>query len=188
MPGEGGQVVSMAGQQTSLPSLRHQTTVVTSAPPTAHSHAHSSPKHVSGHVSGGRGVTRGAEQQYMIISSPNKKAKYSIAGGQHASILRNQLVTKDMVTGNNVEVKSEPLSMIGGNPGMRVTRGHRSLFHFSQVSMMRCPAARPTCQSLSSSQVTSCLHYLMVSSIMCIMCIMVITLCLRYEQSVHVPQ
>ena len=125
MPGEGGQVVSMAGQQTSLPSLRHQTTVVTSAPPTAHSHAHSSPKHVSGHVSGGRGVTRGAEQQYMIISSPNKKAKYSIAGGQHASILRNQLVTKDMVTGNNVEVKSEPLSMIGGNPGMRVTRGHR---------------------------------------------------------------
>ena len=126
MPGEGGQVVSMAGQQTSLPSLRHQTTVVTSAPPTAHSHAHSSPKHVSGHVSGGRGVTRGAEQQYMIISSPNKKAKYSIAGGQHASILRNQLVTKDMVTGNNVEVKSEPLSMIGGNPGMRVTRGHRS--------------------------------------------------------------
>ena len=33
------------------------------------------------------------------------------AGG-HASILRNQLVTKDMVT-NSVEVKSEPLSMIG---------------------------------------------------------------------------
>ena len=39
------------------------------------------------------------------------------AGGQHASILRNQLVTKDLVSGSNVEVKSEPLSMIGGAPG-----------------------------------------------------------------------
>merc|ERR1719458_1429717 len=47
----------------------------------------------------------------MIISPSAKKTKYSIAGG-HASILRNQLVTKDMVT-NSVEVKSEPLSMIG---------------------------------------------------------------------------
>ena len=35
-----------------------------------------------------------------------------LLGSQHASILRNQLVTKDMA-GNNVEVKSEPLSMIG---------------------------------------------------------------------------
>ena len=42
---------------------------------------------------------------------------FSPAGGQHASILRNQLVTKDLVSGNNVEVKSEPLSMIGGAPG-----------------------------------------------------------------------
>ena len=125
MTAEGQQVVSMAGQAGgSLPSLRHgSTAVVSSGPPTAHSHTHAqSPKHVSsGHLAtptGARGVTRQAEQQYMIISSPNKKAKYSIAGGQHASILRNQLVTKDMV-GNNVEVKSEPLSMIGGNPGTR---------------------------------------------------------------------
>jgi len=106
----GQQVVTMSGQQ-SLPTLRHQTgTVVSSAPP-AHSHTHpgASPKHVIT----SRGLTRPAEQQYMIISSP-KKAKYSIAGGQHASILRNQLVTKDM---NSVEVKSEPLSMIGGAPG-----------------------------------------------------------------------
>ena len=126
MTAEGQQVVSMAtaGQSGgSLPSLRHGSTAVVSSggPPTAHTHSQS-PKHVStGHLAtptGARGVTRQAEQQYMIISSPNKKAKYSIAGGQHASILRNQLVTKDMV-GNNVEVKSEPLSMIGGNPGMR---------------------------------------------------------------------
>jgi len=107
------QIVSMAGQQP-LPTLRHQTAVVSSAPPAhSHAHTHASPKHVTT----SRGMTRPAEQQqYMIISSP-KKAKYSIAGGQHASILRNQLVTKDLVSGSNVEVKSEPLSMIGGAPG-----------------------------------------------------------------------
>jgi len=93
---EGQQVVSMPQQ--SLPTLRHS--VASSAPP-----AHQSPKHTPS-----RGTTRPSEQQYMIISSP-KKAKYSI-GSQHASILRNQLVTKD-ISGNNVEVKSEPLSMIG---------------------------------------------------------------------------
>jgi len=111
----GQQVVSMAGpghQTPGLSGLRHQT--VTSSAPPAHT---SSPKYTGGPGSvGARGVTRPAEQQYMIISSP-KKAKYSIAGGQHASILRNQLVTKDLVSGNNVEVKSEPLSMIGGAPG-----------------------------------------------------------------------
>jgi len=111
----GQQVVSMAGpgHQAPLSGLRHQT--VTSAAPPAHS---GSPKYTGGPGGGpgGRGLTRPAEQQYMIISSP-KKAKYSIAGGQHASILRNQLVTKDLVSGNNVEVKSEPLSMIGGAPG-----------------------------------------------------------------------
>jgi len=94
---ESQQVVSMP-QQT-LPTLRHS--VASSAAPPAHQ----SPKHTPS-----RGTTRPPEQQYMIISSP-KKAKYSL-GSQHASILRNQLVTKDMA-GNNVEVKSEPLSMIG---------------------------------------------------------------------------
>ena len=70
----------MSGQQT-LPALRHQAgTVVSSAPP-AHSHVSHGPGHVSHpspkHVTTSRGVTRPAEQQYMIISSP-KKAKYSI--------------------------------------------------------------------------------------------------------------
>ena len=64
----------MAGQQP-LPTLRHQTAVVSSAPPAhSHAHTHASPKHVTT----SRGMTRPAEQQqYMIISSP-KKAKYSI--------------------------------------------------------------------------------------------------------------
>jgi len=100
-------VVTLPQQQTltstPLSSLRHA--VASSAPP-----AHQSPKHLTGI---GRGVTRPSEQQYMIISSP-KKAKYSI-GAQHASILRNQLVTKDHGQLNNVEVKSEPLSMMSGN-------------------------------------------------------------------------
>ena len=71
------QVVSMAGpghQTPGLSGLRHQT--VTSSAPPAHS---GSPKYTGGPTSGpgGRGLTRPAEQQYMIISSP-KKAKYSI--------------------------------------------------------------------------------------------------------------
>ena len=113
---DGQQVSSMAGQ--SLPPMRH---TVTTAPP-----AHQSPKHTPS-----RGTTRPVQQeQYMIISPSAKKTKYSIGkslslslspgpqfdvsltAGGHASILRNQLVTKDMVT-NSVEVKSEPLSMIG---------------------------------------------------------------------------
>jgi len=100
-PETAGQVVSLAGQGAGQRSLAQA-----AGPPTAHQ----SPKH------GSRGTTRPADQQqqYMIISSP-KKAKYSLAGsGQHASILRNQLVTKDMV-GNSVEVKSEPLAMLPGS-------------------------------------------------------------------------
>ena len=71
------QVVSMTGpgHQTpgGLPGVRHQTS---SAAPPAHS---GSPKYTGGPGggAGARGVTRPAEQQYMIISSP-KKAKYSI--------------------------------------------------------------------------------------------------------------
>ena len=112
----GQQVSSMAGQ--SLPPMRH---TVSTAPP-----AHQSPKHTPT-----RGTTRPLQQeQYMIISPSAKKTKYSIGksgllhltslmsccAGGHASILRNQLVTKDMVT-NSVEVKSEPLSMIGPGTG-----------------------------------------------------------------------
>merc|ERR1719476_631787 len=114
-----GQVVSLA--QPSLPPLRHS--VTSSAPP-----AHQSPKHTS---TPSRGTTRPPEQQqYMIISSP-KKAKYSLGGGggggggggqqqptsaaaPHASILRNQLVTKDPLS-NHVEVKSEPLPMMAAH-------------------------------------------------------------------------
>lgn len=81
------QVVSLAAGG-GLPPLRH--TVTSSAPP-----AHQSPKH---------------------IQAPNpKKAKYSLGPNQHASILRNQLVTQKDPLGNNVEVKSEPLSMMGGH-------------------------------------------------------------------------
>lgn len=115
-----GQAVSLA--QPSLPPLRHS--VTSSAPP-----AHQSPKHTS---TPSRGTTRPPEQQqYMIISSP-KKAKYSLGGGggsggggggqqqptsaaaPHASILRNQLVTKDPLS-NHVEVKSEPLPMMAAH-------------------------------------------------------------------------
>jgi len=87
-----------------LPTLSRHTTS-SGAPP-----AHQSPKH-----SRPPAAPRPPEQ-YMIISSP-KKAKYSI-GPQHASILRNQLVTsKDLYTqgGNAVEVKSEPMAMISSH-------------------------------------------------------------------------
>lgn len=87
-----------------LPTLSRHTTS-SGAPP-----AHQSPKH-----SRPPAAPRPPEQ-YMIISSP-KKAKYSI-GPQHASILRNQLVTsKDLYTqgGNSVEVKSEPMAMISSH-------------------------------------------------------------------------
>ena len=46
----------------------------------------------------------------MLISSP-KKTKYSLGNGAgHPSILRNQLINKDL-SGSGVEVKSEPLLM-----------------------------------------------------------------------------
>jgi len=125
-PVAGQQVVTVPLQQQSTPLSRLGHSVSSSAPP-----AHQSPKHSVP----GRGTTRPPEQQYMIISSP-KKAKYSVgashghsSGGQGhgpASILRNQLVTKE--TGHShshshthshlsqqqsqgVEVKSEPLAM-----------------------------------------------------------------------------
>ena len=113
------------GGQQPLPSLRHQTT--SSAPP-AHSHAHhagqqpitaqycgvltnhnsvlqysnhfhftavASPKHPGT----SRGVTRPAEQQYMIISSP-KKAKYSI--GKNLNL--QQLANSSKVTPEDISV------------------------------------------------------------------------------------
>jgi len=87
-----------------LPTLSRHTTS-SGAPP-----AHQSPKH-------SRPITAPRPpEQYMIISSP-KKAKYSL-GPQHASILRNQLVTsKDLYAqgGNSVEVKSEPMAMISSH-------------------------------------------------------------------------
>jgi len=106
--GRSGQYITDSGQQVSgltqqsLPGMRHS---VSTAPP-----AHQSPKHTPS-----RGTTRPAPQeQYMIISPSAKKTKYSLGG--HASILRSQLVTKDLA-GNSVEVKSEPLAMIGTGTG-----------------------------------------------------------------------
>lgn len=80
-----------------LPSMRHNA-IISAAPP-----AHQSPKNTQA-----RGTTRPGEPQYMLISSP-KKTKYSLGTtGGHPSILRNQLISKEMA-GTNVEVKSEPL-------------------------------------------------------------------------------
>jgi len=81
-----------------LPSMRHNT-VVSSAPP-----AHQSPKSTQA-----RGTIRSAEPQYMLISSP-KKTKYSLGTVGNPSILRSQLINKEL-SGSGVEVKSEPLLM-----------------------------------------------------------------------------
>lgn len=97
-----GQVVSVA-QATPLPTLSRHTST-SSAPP-----AHQSPKHSRPPGTN----SRQQPEQYMIISSP-KKAKYSL-GPQHASILRNQLVTAKDLGSNSVEVKSEPMAMITGH-------------------------------------------------------------------------
>lgn len=85
-----------------LSPIRHNA-IISSAPP-----AHQSPKNTQA-----RGTTRPGEPQYMLISSP-KKTKYSLGTGAtttgHPSILRNQLINKDLA-GSSVEVKSEPLLM-----------------------------------------------------------------------------
>ena len=90
------QPASISGQI--LPTVRHNT-IISTAP-----HAHQSPK-----ITQARGTTRPAEPQYMHISSP-KKSKYSMntAAASHPSILRNQLINKEL-SGSSVEVKSEPL-------------------------------------------------------------------------------
>lgn len=83
-----------------LPSMRQSTAAaVSSAPP-----AHQSPKSTQA-----RGTVRPGEPQYMLISSP-KKTKYSLGTVGHPSILRNQLINKEL-SGSGVEVKSEPLLM-----------------------------------------------------------------------------
>ena len=85
-----------------LSPIRHNA-IISSAPP-----AHQSPKNPQA-----RGTPRPGEPQYMLISSP-KKTKYSLGTGAtttgHPSILRNQLINKDLA-GSSVEVKSEPLLM-----------------------------------------------------------------------------
>lgn len=98
-----------------LPSIRHTAPPVNgngSAPP-----AHQSPKNSQG---GARGTTRPApplsEAQYMMITSP-KKTRFAttIAGvtptSTNPSILRNQLISKELTGSSGVEVKSEPLLM-----------------------------------------------------------------------------
>jgi uncharacterized C2H2 Zn-finger protein len=110
--------VAVQGGQV-LPSIRHNNNMNNSggAPP-----AHQSPKnsHNGLNIGGPRGTTRPApppsEPQYMLISSP-KKTRYSTTSmgltptTSNPSILRNQLISKDLNGSNGVEVKSEPLLM-----------------------------------------------------------------------------
>jgi len=117
-------VAAVQGGQV-LPSIRHNAVNQSGggAPP-----AHQSPKNsqAGGNVVAGgpRGTTRPApplsEPQYMLISSP-KKTRYSTTTmgvtptTSNPSILRNQLINKDLSGTSGVEVKSEPLLMSTGS-------------------------------------------------------------------------